>query len=184
MTRHRYAVDGWGVGEVWIADGLLVAHDLPGSIGQPPTDMSSEPPGPAPPLGDPSPPAFTLADNLSRDANGLVPELCRRVACHLAGQPTAYDDLPLDDGWCTVFQRALLDAARGVPWGEVVSYGELATLAGSPRAARAAGSFCARNRYALVVPCHRVLAVDGIGGYGAAGVGLKRRLLALEGVSV
>ena len=76
----------------------------------------------------------------------------------------------------------LAAAARAIPWGEVVSYGELAALAGRPRAARAAGSFCAENRFALIIPCHRVVAAGGIGGYGAAGPELKRRLLALEGV--
>jgi methylated-DNA-[protein]-cysteine S-methyltransferase len=69
-----------------------------------------------------------------------------------------------------------------VPWGEVVSYGALAALAGRPGAARAAGSFCADNRYALIVPCHRVVAANGIGGYGSGGEQLKRRLLAIEGV--
>jgi len=63
-----------------------------------------------------------------------------------------------------------------------VSYGELAASAGYPGAARAAGSFCAGNRHALLVPCHRVVAANGIGGYGATGVDVKRRLLALEGV--
>jgi len=75
-------------------------------------------------------------------------------------------------------------AARAVPWGEVVSYGELAALAGRPGAARAAGSFCADNRYSLIIPCHRVVAANGIGGYGSAGPALKRRLLALEGVEL
>jgi methylated-DNA-[protein]-cysteine S-methyltransferase len=114
--------------------------------------------------------------------DGIVADLCRRVECHLAGVPTSYDDLSLDDSWCTGFQRALLQALRSVPWGEVVSYGELAALAGRPRAARAAGSFCAANRFSLVVPCHRVVSAGGIGGYGATGVRTKRRLLALEDV--
>ena len=75
---------------------------------------------------------------------------------------------------------------RSVGWGEVVTYGGLAALAGRPRAARAAGSFCARNRLSLVVPCHRVVAAGRgepfvLGGYGASGRRLKRRLLALEG---
>ena len=69
-----------------------------------------------------------------------------------------------------------------MPRGEVVTYGELAALAGFPGAARAAGSFCARNRFALIVPCHRVVGAAGIGGYGTTGTGVKRRLLALEGV--
>ena len=71
-----------------------------------------------------------------------------------------------------------------MPWGEVVSYGELAALAGRPRAARAAGTFCAENRFSLFLPCHRVVAATGVGGYGASGVALKRRLLALEGIAL
>lgn len=133
-------------------------------------------------MGGASPPEVTLAGNPSRERVGFVPDLCRRVARHLAGEPTAYADLVLDDTWCTELQRSLLETLRALPWGEVVTYGELAALAGRPGAARAAGSFCAGNRFALVVPCHRVVAADGIGGYGASGVAVKRRLLRLEGV--
>jgi len=182
VTRHRYVVEGWGRGEVWVAGGLLVAHDLPGSVAPSAADLPALTHGPAPHMGGEEPPSVTLADEPSRKASDFVPELCRRVARHLGGAPTAYDDLQVDDGWCTDFQRALLATLRSVQWGEIVSYGELAALAGRPGAARAAGSFCAGNRYALVVPCHRVVAADGIGGYGSSGVGLKRRLLALEGV--
>jgi methylated-DNA-[protein]-cysteine S-methyltransferase len=87
------------------------------------------------------------------------------------------------DGW-TPFQVAVLEALRDVPYGEIVSYGELARLAGYPRAQRAAGTFCARNRFGLVVPCHRVVSADGPGSYGSLGLDYKRRLLALEGVAV
>jgi methylated-DNA-[protein]-cysteine S-methyltransferase len=69
-----------------------------------------------------------------------------------------------------------------VPYGDVVTYGELAALAGHPRAQRAAGTFCAHNRFPIFVPCHRVVAANGIGSYGSSGVGYKRRLLELEGV--
>ena len=69
-----------------------------------------------------------------------------------------------------------------MPRGEVVSYGELAALAGRPRAPRAAGAVCSANRFSFIVPCHRVVSATGIGGYGDAGVDVKRRLLALEGV--
>jgi len=75
-------------------------------------------------------------------------------------------------------------ALRAVPRGEVVTYGELAELAGAPRAARAAGSFCARNRLGLFVPCHRVVGASGLGSYGSFGLAYKRRLLELEGVSL
>jgi methylated-DNA-[protein]-cysteine S-methyltransferase len=115
-----------------------------------------------------------------------VADLCRRFGLHLAGDAVAYDDVPLDVVGLSSFQRALLCAARTIRWGEVLTYGELASLAGSARAARAAGSFCASNRISLVVPCHRVVAAGRgepyeIGGYGASGRALKRRLLALEG---
>jgi len=115
-------------------------------------------------------------------AAGFVSDLCRRFEEHLRAVPASYGDVEIDLGWATPLQRELAAAARAVPWGEVVSYGELAALAGRPGAARAAGSFCADNRFPLVIPCHRVVAANGIGGYGSGGPHLKRRLLALEGV--
>ena len=69
----------------------------------------------------------------------------------------------------TPFQQALADALRDIPWGEVVTYGELAALAGRPRAPRAAGTFCAENNFPLVVPCHRVVSSAGLGSYGPLG---------------
>ncbi len=71
---------------------------------------------------------------------------------------------------------------RALTRGCVLSYGELAALAGAPGAARAAGSFCARNCLSPFVPCHRVVAASGVGSFGSLGIDYKRRLLALEGV--
>jgi methylated-DNA-[protein]-cysteine S-methyltransferase len=115
-----------------------------------------------------------------------VSSLCRRFRQHLAGTPVAYDDVQVDGHGLSPFQRELLAAARSVAWGDVVTYGGLAALAGRPRAARAAGSFCARSVLALVVPCHRIVAAGReepyvLGRYGPTGTALKRRLLALEG---
>jgi len=73
-------------------------------------------------------------------------------------------------------------ALRTVPRGAVVTYGELAALAGRPNAARAAGTFCARCELAPFLPVHRVVSAGGIGSWGSDGVEVKRRLLALEGV--
>ena len=71
---------------------------------------------------------------------------------------------------------------REVGWGETAPYGELAEMAGRPRAARAVGNAMSRNPVPIVVPCHRVVAAGGrIGGYGPSGVPTKRYLLALEG---
>ena len=92
--------------------------------------------------------------------------------------------MEVEESWGTPFQQALAEALRGVPWGEVVTYGELAALAGRPRAPRAAGTFCAENNFPLVVPCHRVVSATGLGSYGSLGIEYKRRLLALEGVDL
>jgi methylated-DNA-[protein]-cysteine S-methyltransferase len=96
-------------------------------------------------------------------------------------------DLEVDLVGIDGFRREVLDTlVREVPWGEVVSYGELAALAGRPRAARAAGSAMRNNPIPFVIPCHRVVAAGHkIGGYGGGrnAIALKRELLAREGVS-
>ena len=185
VAVYRYSVDGWGVGVLTVRDGLLVAHELPSRrralSGQPARSR----PG-VPPLGGASTPEVTVVTEPSRVCDSFVSDLCRRFAAHLAGTPVVYDDVPVDEGCLTQFQCELLRAARSVAWGELITYGGLAALAGRPRAARAAGSFCAQSRISLVVPCHRIVAAGkdepfGIGGYGPSGLRLKRRLLALEG---
>ena len=107
-----------------------------------------------------------------------------RFKDYFAGEKASFDDVQLElDGW-TTFQLDVVRALRRVPYGEVVSYSDLARLAGHPRAQRAAGTFCARNRFGIVVPCHRVVASDGLGSYGSLGPVYKQRLLALEGVTL
>jgi methylated-DNA-[protein]-cysteine S-methyltransferase len=105
--------------------------------------------------------------------------LARRLAAFFAGEPEDFADVPLrlDEGFYGDCARAL----RAVERGEVVSYGELAALAGYPGAARAAGTFCARCDLAPFLPVHRVVAANGIGSWGSSGVEYKRRLLELEG---
>jgi methylated-DNA-[protein]-cysteine S-methyltransferase len=107
-----------------------------------------------------------------------------RLRAFFAGEPVSFDDVELDLEWCTPFQLAVGETLRRVPRGEVVTYGELAALAGYPGAQRAAGTFCAHNRFPVVVPCHRVVSAGGIGSYGSQGVEYKRRLLALEDVAL
>ena len=107
--------------------------------------------------------------------------LSDRFTAYFAGEQVSFDDVDVDLEGETPFGMRLAEVLRNVPRGEVVSYGELAELAGRRRAARAAGSFCARNRFAIVIPCHRVVGVDGIGSFGSLGLDYKRRLLAMEG---
>lgn len=96
-------------------------------------------------------------------------------------------DVPLDLEGIDGFRRTVLETlAREVGWGETVSYGELAEMAGRPRAARAVGSAMRSNPIPFVIPCHRVIAAGGkIGGYGGGrnAVELKRALLRREGVT-
>ena len=103
-----------------------------------------------------------------------------RLVAYFAGEEVSFDDVELEHEG-TPFQQELARALQGVPRGEVVTYGELAALAGRPGAARAAGTFCAQNALPIFVPCHRVVASTGLGSYGSSGVEYKRRLLALEG---
>ncbi|HEX2221322.1 MAG TPA: methylated-DNA--[protein]-cysteine S-methyltransferase [Candidatus Limnocylindria bacterium] len=81
----------------------------------------------------------------------------------------------------SAFQERVWAALRGIPYGETVSYAELARRVGERRASRAVGRANGSNRVAIVVPCHRVINADGrLGGYGG-GLGRKKRLLELEG---
>ena len=110
----------------------------------------------------------------------------RQLAEWFAGK--RYDfDFELDLEGVEGFRRTVLETlARDVGWGEVVTYGELAGMAGRPRAARAVGSAMRDNPLPFVIPCHRVVAAGGrIGGYGGGrnAVSLKRRLLEREGVT-
>jgi methylated-DNA-[protein]-cysteine S-methyltransferase len=107
-------------------------------------------------------------------------EVVERLLAYFAGEDVSLDDVDVDLEYETPFLERCAHELRAVPRGEVVTYGELAALAGSPGAARAAGSFCARNRLGLFVPCHRVVAANGLGSYGSLGVEYKRRLLELE----
>jgi methylated-DNA-[protein]-cysteine S-methyltransferase len=107
--------------------------------------------------------------------------LAERLRRYFAGERDDFADVEIDLSGATPFQHAVAAALRTVPYGETVTYGELAALAGHPNAQRAAGTFCAGNRFPIVVPCHRVVAAGGLGSYGSLGAEYKRRLLALEG---
>jgi methylated-DNA-[protein]-cysteine S-methyltransferase len=117
-------------------------------------------------------------------AGGASNPLAQRFAAYFGGSRDEFLDVDLELDDPTPFQRAVLETLRRIPYGETVTYGELAALAGHPNAQRAAGTFCAHNRFPLVVPCHRVVAADGLGSYGSLGIEYKRRLLELEGAAL
>ena len=125
------------------------------------------------------PPAADLSR--AHDPRELVERLCAYVenwdsetAWQLFWNPP-----PLDLR-ATLFRRRVWSKLRALPPGERLSYQELAQRAGSPRAARAVGTAMRENPAPLFIPCHRVVAAKGLGGFGAAGLELKARLLRLE----
>ena len=106
--------------------------------------------------------------------------IARELREYVAGKRRAFDQ-PLDWRAIKPFQRAVLQAARTIPFGETRSYGWIAQKIGNPRASRAVGRALGANPIPIILPCHRVIASDGgLGGYGG-GVPLKKKLLQLEG---
>jgi methylated-DNA-[protein]-cysteine S-methyltransferase len=175
VTCVRYEAEGWGVAELCTDARVVVWHELPRPAGTHPH------PGWG---GFPPPTPAKVPDDNARGRNDFVPTLIARLRAYFAGAEEDFGDVDLDLSELTPFGSALALALRTVPRGEVVTYGELAALAGRPGAARAAGTFCAQNRLAVFIPCHRVVAAGGLGGYGSLGSSYKRRLLALERVTL
>lgn len=83
----------------------------------------------------------------------------------------------------TVFQIRVWKALCSISYGETKTYGDIAQLIGSPRSFQAVGNACGANPLPLLIPCHRVLAQKGIGGF-SAGLPIKEALLRLEGVLI
>lgn len=79
------------------------------------------------------------------------------------------------------FTRRVWEALKSIPAGTALTYRELAAAAGNPKAIRAAGGACGANRFPILIPCHRVLAEDGLGGF-SAGLAWKIKLLELEAI--
>lgn len=115
-----------------------------------------------------------------------IVRVTEKVTNLLNGTPTDLSDAELDMGQVPQFHRRVYELARRIPFGATVSYGELAVRLGCPNAARAVGQALGRNPWALIVPCHRVLAKTGkLTGFSAhGGLATKRRLLRLEGITV
>ncbi|MGH2895661.1 MAG: methylated-DNA--[protein]-cysteine S-methyltransferase [Solirubrobacteraceae bacterium] len=104
----------------------------------------------------------------------------RELDEYFAGHRQAFE-LTLDLRLLSAFTRRVLSATAAIPYGEVATYKDVATAAGSPRGSRAAGNALGSNPLPIVLPCHRVLhSGGGLGGY-TGGLARKRTLLAIEG---
>ncbi|MEW4564568.1 methylated-DNA--[protein]-cysteine S-methyltransferase [Bremerella sp. JC770] len=109
-------------------------------------------------------------------------DLIQDIVDYAAGIRIDFADVATDLSHGTPFQQRIWVACQRIPYGEVVTYGELARLAGRPGAARAVGTAMSRNRIPLIIPCHRVIAASNkIGGFTSPqGIRQKKRLLDLE----
>jgi methylated-DNA-[protein]-cysteine S-methyltransferase len=115
-----------------------------------------------------------------RAKHDLVQQALAELRAFAEGRCLAFT-VALDLRHLPPFTERVLRALLKVPAGELTTYGRLAAKAGSPGAARAVGGAVGRNPIPIIVPCHRVVASNGIGGFGL-GLDCKRTLLALEGV--
>ena len=122
----------------------------------------------------------TKARGDGRDAPPVLKETVTQLEEYFARERTEFD-IPMElDG--TAFQKEVWVELSRIPYGETISYGELARRVGRPRGPRAVGQANGKNPVPIIVPCHRVLASNGIGGYGG-GLPMKRALLAVEGLT-
>ena len=113
-----------------------------------------------------------------REDRAPLSEAIRQVRAYFAAELRRFDLVLHADG--TPFQQAVWARLIDVPYGETVSYGELARRVGNPKASRAVGLANGANPIPIVIPCHRVIGSDGsLTGYGG-GLSIKQKLLALE----
>ena len=109
--------------------------------------------------------------------------LARELSGYAAGRSRSFH-VPIDLAALTHFQRLVLEATARVPYGEVVSYGSIAAAIGKPGSSRAVGNALGGNPVPILIPCHRIIASGGrIGGF-TGGLRAKRRLLAVEGITL
>jgi len=122
--------------------------------------------------------AIRWGNGAGGNGSPLLDEAARQLAAYFDGSLRDFD-LPLSPAG-TAFEGRVWAAMQGIPYGETRTYGDLAHTTDS--GPRAVGRACGRNPIPIVIPCHRVLARGGLGGYsGDGGLATKQRLLALEG---
>lgn len=121
-----------------------------------------------------------------KEIQSLLDEATGQLEEYFDGRRRIFE-LPLDWNGFTPYREKVLRACFAIPYGMVLTYGQLAAQTGNPKAARAVGSFMASNPLPIVIPCHRVVGSDGgLRGYGGGSDGLptKTWLLHLEGRTV
>lgn len=113
--------------------------------------------------------------------NPLTKQAVSELEEYFSGKRESFDIAIQPHG--TPFQLSVWSALSQVPYGKVVTYGQLAAAIGKPTACRAVANAVGKNPLLILLPCHRVVASNGLGGF-SAGLSVKRRLLTLEGVEI
>ena len=113
-----------------------------------------------------------------------IKKIAQRIAAHFRGKPDTFLDIKLDLSKVTPFSKKVYSALRKIPAGQTVSYGALAAKIGNADSARAVGRAMGANPIPIIIPCHRVLALNGKpGGFSApTGISMKVKMLYFEGV--
>ena len=113
-------------------------------------------------------------------ARRLAEQAREEIAEYFAGRRRRFE-LDVDLQLVSDFTRRVLEATRRIEYGKVSTYQQVAARIGRPHASRAVGNALGKNPVPIVIPCHRVVASDGLGGF-TGGLGYKRKLLAIEGI--
>jgi methylated-DNA-[protein]-cysteine S-methyltransferase len=123
--------------------------------------------------------------SIQQPAPAILNSAVQQLKAYLEGKQKIFD-LPIEWDLIRPFDQIILRACQQIPYGKVVSYGELGAMAGKPNSARAVGGVMARNPIPLVIPCHRVVnASGGLHGYSArGGLNTKAWLLQMEGHTI
>ncbi|MDR3075161.1 MAG: methylated-DNA--[protein]-cysteine S-methyltransferase [Candidatus Methanoplasma sp.] len=111
----------------------------------------------------------------------VIAETASQIDEYLAGKRMSFDVPFVLNG--TDFQKKVWNEIGKIPYGETASYKDLAGRIGSPGAYRAVGNACNSNPVPLIIPCHRVVASNGIGGF-SNGLVLKRKIMGIEGIEL
>lgn len=125
---------------------------------------------------------ITVAETtLHIEEDRIADDISDTLSRYLDGKRVTFDQ-PVNLSDLTAFQQTVLTTIRDIPYGETRTYSSLAKRIRRPDAVRAVANACGANPVPIVIPCHRVVAKQGLGGY-TAGRNVKRYLLALEGAS-
>jgi methylated-DNA-[protein]-cysteine S-methyltransferase len=176
INADRCEVPGWGAFWVGVIDNKVVFLQLP-SGNHFPVSASGKQDVDVPIELEQFAKKWGLS--LIRRSTGFTKEVWFQVSEYLNGTREKFDLSTQLLG--TEFQVRVWQALLTIPWGRVSTYGDIGAILGNRGLARAVGQANGRNPISIIVPCHRVVAKDGLGGYGG-GLDMKKRLLHLEGI--